>query len=91
MEDKEYIKPTVIRIELTSETEKLYKLENERNGLIRTAAHEWSTLMGVDKSEFWTRALPQQLFDLLESFDHEASKVAAEAYLEFYRGKWGKT
>ena len=80
--EKVYIKPTVIRGGRQGVTEKLYALESQRNNNILAAAKEWGRLNSIPQGEFWTRSLPQQLFDLLGSFDRSASKVAAEAYLE---------
>ena len=85
----QYVKPVPTHIPQTPETEKLYSLEDQRNALIEACATEWASIMGVPLAEFWTRAVPAQLFNILESYDRRASKVAAEAYLEFHRQRFG--
>lgn len=87
--EKVYVKPTMLRIGATKETAKLYDLEDRRDELIKGCAREWARLLGFTDEEFWTVAVPQQLFDLLEAFDHRAAKVAAEAYLEYLQHRFG--
>lgn len=89
MAEKVYMKPMPLRLERQERTEELYRLEHQRNEAIIGAAREWAKYMGVQKKEFWTRALPQQLFDLLDSFEHGASRMAAEAYLELHKQRYG--
>lgn len=61
---------------------KLYRLEKMRNDLIDSCAEEWSKRIGIDKSMYWTHAIPQALFDLLDSYGSAYSIAAAVAYLE---------
>ena len=74
-----------IRIPRDDESsEKLYRLEEKRNELIKRCAEEWLKIVGLTKQDFWTKALPTALFDLLESFDLNASKAACEFFLKFH-------
>jgi len=72
-----------VRIERTSQTEKLYKLEAERDRLIKECAEQWARQVGVPKEDFYTVSLPTQLWDLLESWDKEAARAACEFWLKF--------
>lgn len=63
---------------------KLYKLEEKRAELIREIAKEWSKVCEVPEHEFWTRAIPQAVYDTLGAYGHETSLLAAEAHLERY-------
>jgi ribosomal 50S subunit-associated protein YjgA (DUF615 family) len=67
----------------TKETEKLYRLEEERERIIKECATEWARLSGVDQKDFWTISLPTTLFDLLNSYGRNISTTAAKRYLEF--------
>lgn len=83
----EKIKPRLIRI--GSSAQKLYNLEYKRSELIKECAKEWNKLaskhFGFDPEEsIWKRAIPQVLFDILESFERSSSQLAAQAYLEHY-------
>ena len=75
----EIVKPTTIRIGAKG-AEELYKLEAERDLLIRKCAEEWLRVLYLDQDHYWTTALPQQLFDILDG--HGGSREAARAYLE---------
>ena len=61
---------------------KLYDLERKRSVLIEQIAAVWSEIAEVDKSEYWTRSLPQALHDTLENYQTECGIVAAEAFLK---------
>jgi len=78
----EYLKPRSIKISRMKKTEKLYTLEHKRNELIKNCCKEWSGLFKVPEEHFWRIALPQGLYDLLESFDTKASVLACIAFLE---------
>ena len=80
----EYQKPKLIRVSRMKETEKLYSLEHKRDELIVKCCREWSELFEVPEKYFWQVALPQGLYDLLESFDSKASILACISYLELY-------
>ena len=60
---------------------KLYDLERKRSDLIGQIAATWALIAEVDKSEYWTRSLPQALHDTLEGYQTECGIVAAEAFL----------
>jgi|GEM_PF-5269720 len=78
----EYRKPTLVRIDRMKETEKLYTLEHKRNELIKNCCKEWANLYKIPEEHFWKVALPQGLYDLLESFDTKASVLACITFLE---------
>lgn len=75
-----YAEPSAIFI--GDDARKLYELENRRTEIIRACAEEWARHCDVNKKEFWTRSLPQALFDTLEKYQTECSIVAAEAFLK---------
>jgi len=79
---KEYVKPSLVRIERTNRTERLYTQEGKRNDLLIDAAREWLKVQEKPEDALWNEAIPQALYDLLESFDPQASELAAQAYLE---------
>ena len=56
--------------------------ESRRNEIIRKCCEEWANLFNIPKEYFWKVALPQGLYDLLESWDSNASTLACIAYLE---------
>lgn len=62
-------------------TAKLYKLEEKRSLAIRAAAHELAAVLEIPKQQFWTHALPESLFNVLESFQPQSAIVAAVGYL----------
>lgn len=79
-----HVKPYIVRISRDGDTEKLYRLEHQRNEAIQAAARELAKVVGVTEGrDFWPRVMPQALFDLLESFEIGASYVAAKAYVEY--------
>lgn len=80
----EIVKPHIIRINRTRETEKLYTLERKRNDAIKAAAKEYAKVMDHPAREYWSRTIPQALFDTLESFQGSSSYAAAKAYCEWY-------
>ena len=62
-----------------SNTDELYKLENETNEAIKKVV-EWREKHF--KERYWEEALPQTLLTILEGYDINASEVAAKCYLE---------
>lgn len=62
--------------------DKLYRLERSRNEIIKEAAKEHGKILGFDSDQFWTHSLPEQIAATLESFDKQASEIAAIAWLE---------
>lgn len=77
-----YTKPSNIFIGLSAT--QLYNLERRRSAAIRACANEWARVIGVDKAEFWTRSIPQSLYETLEQYEIGAAVIAAEAFLERY-------
>lgn len=61
---------------------KLYKLEQQRNDIIKDCAREQGRILGYDASAFWTHSLPEQLLSVLGAFDRPAAILAAQAFLE---------
>lgn len=64
---------------------KLYQHEERRAQLIRSCAAEWARLNGLDKDDdkvFWYHAIPQALFDTLNSYTPATGAIVAEAFLE---------
>ena len=100
MKDMLYVKPSSIFIPRCDESEKLYEAEAERQKIIERCARLWMDLHQISDSEFWTRGIPQQLFDILDSWDKGAAYIAAKAFVENHdnthlecgcvqiRGKW---
>ena len=84
MQLQDYEIPRLIKISLSSESEKLYDLEDKRNDIIEECAKEQGKILGFNDKQFWTHSLPYQLLALLESWDREASYRASKAYIEFY-------
>lgn len=76
--DETYRKPLIQGI--CNGAEKLYKLESERNQIIKLCAKEHGKILGL--SNFYKQQLPEQLASILESFDQNASILAATSYLE---------
>jgi len=85
---KDVVVPTIMMIGRGPDTEKLYKLERQRQDIIGRCAKEWAEVMEVPESEFWKRSLPQQLFDILESWERASAVAAAEAFLAYAKDKW---
>lgn len=79
------VKPGRIYIGKSEQTEKLYELERRRGEAIRATATEWARFMrearGGDELDFWGEAMPQQLFDILDTYADGAVE-AAIAFLE---------
>ncbi len=61
---------------------KLYDLEERRRKIIDQCAKEWAKVAEVPETEFWTRSLPQALFDMLNAYQVESALVAAEGFLK---------
>lgn len=82
MAEKKYTKPGLIRIERFDKTEGLYMAEEHIHELARKAINEWLKITETPKSEYWTKGVPQHLFDYLDSWDREGAELAAVAFLE---------
>lgn len=88
--DEGYKMPTSPRIGRIRETEKLYRIEDKRNDLITESAEELKELYAHSNLEnhrhmyqdIWKEAIPEQLRNVLESFDTNASILAAVSFLE---------
>ena len=87
----DYIRPVGQIIEWNEKTERLYLLEYDRNMAITTTARERAKVLGHDRSEFWTRTIPEEILSILESaeksFAHNITDLtsvalAIEVYLE---------
>lgn len=65
----------------TSQTAKLYAEEKAAALAIEHAAEQIARILKLPRAEFWTDALPTELFNILESWDHDASETAASIYL----------
>jgi hypothetical protein len=69
------------------EQQRLYDLEAARNATIVACAKEWLAIKGLDDDRYWPEALPQALFDTLESYSPQYSIIAAEAFLKQFGWK----
>ena len=85
-----YRTPTSIKISRTPQSKKLYRKEEQLSKLVRECADAWRAALPHHTNEmlqlstppkFSQELLPQVLYDLLESFDSGAAKLAAETYL----------
>lgn len=74
--------PHTIRIGMNSISRRLYQAEEERTKAIKKAAKELAKVLGHSEDEFWSKTMPQALFDILISFDTTAATEAATAFLE---------
>lgn len=79
----EYVEPQSLFVSGESrEGRKLYALETMRSEIIEKCAQQWARIADVDKSEYWTRSIPQMLHDTLEAYQTECGIIAAEAFLK---------
>jgi GNAT superfamily N-acetyltransferase len=84
--DKSVVKPGLIRINRSEESEVLYQLEERLHEVANRSIKAWLRIKELDeKKDFWGTGLPQHLFDYLESWDRDAAEIAALAFLE-HRG-----
>ena len=74
-------KPRAYNIGRSAKTKKLYDLEEQRSQAIQKCAREWLVVVDKPSSDFWSVAIPQVLFDTLESF--VGGLEAAQAYVEY--------
>jgi hypothetical protein len=83
--------PTTGKIYRDERSEKLYRLESKRNDALRACAEElqvvWPKVWGQTLDSLWDDAMPQAIFDLLESFDNSAVYAAVQAWLATHRGE----
>jgi len=82
MGDREYRKPDGKYFVPSRGNEELYNAEAQRSQVIRLCASLLSDIREWDDRQHWTHAVPQALFDTLESFEQGASECAASAFLE---------
>lgn len=73
-----------IRIQRWEKTEKLYKLEAERDRQIKLCAKEWQRLCRIPDTQFWRVVMSTQLYDILQGHDQKAAITAAKALLEYH-------
>lgn len=78
------IKPKLVKLSRINETEELYRLERQRDELIKSCARAWLEVMGLSTENIFEQGVAQALFDTLESFESRSSIPAAQAYLELY-------
>lgn len=76
-----HIIPSLPRIGLNTDTEKLYRLENDRAREIGASARELGRLLGHTKNEYWTRTMPEALASILDSYETPAAVAGALGYL----------
>ncbi len=82
----------MFKIDRGPKSERLYNAEEERTRAVTVTAKEWLELMqklnrpvgqvGVEYDLMFDIAVPQALFDTLDSFQHRSSIPAAAAFLE---------
>lgn len=91
---RQYRVPGMQRVDRGSDTERLYTEESRRGSVMERIGEEWLKLAAkfgwhpspLNKREhLYTHAMPQVLFDTLESFDTNASLLAALAFVEYHR------
>ena len=66
----------------TEENEKLYELEEKRYQILKQCAEEWMRLNNIPKEDYYNVGLPTAIYDLLNSVDSRASKVACKQFLD---------
>lgn len=78
-----FVKPAGQRIGRDESTEKLYVLEDKRDAAFKKAALELGCVLGHDpKTEYYTRTLPEALLSVLEAYEPEAARIAAQVFLQ---------
>lgn len=88
VEVKRYTRPRIIMIGRSRETESLYTAERRRNDAVQAAAKKLAAVLGHAPGEYWTRTIPQALFDTLESFQREAAYLAAREFVRSVEQRW---
>jgi polysaccharide pyruvyl transferase WcaK-like protein len=92
----EYRIPGKMRIARDQNSRRLYRLEERRNDVIKQCAIEWIKVASEqfpyieqmiercpdDLQKLYKVAMPQQLLDILDSYDLQAAKLAAESFLK---------
>jgi hypothetical protein len=76
-----YTHPHQFYVPKAEETERLYSLEEKRSNIMKECAKEYSKVCSIPEGEYWTRAIPQMLFDILDNYDTTAALLACEAVL----------
>jgi hypothetical protein len=83
----QFQEPQRIRIGRGKSTDRLYDLEEKRQAAIEACAKEWAKVRGVDDGRYWIETLPQQLFDIMESYDPYIAITACEGFLKLHGRK----
>jgi hypothetical protein len=78
-------------------TERLYRLEEKRDEVLEKIAVELEEIHRMKeqwepqyKDVHWGMAVPQALFDVLNSWESGAAAIAASAFLEEYVSRFGR-
>lgn len=79
-----YVFPAGTYVGESSRTKRLYEHEEKAHAHVKQAALEWASLFEVPESEFWQRAMPAELFQVLESFGIEPGLTAAFGYILYW-------
>ncbi len=84
-----FLWPRPMYIERSAETERLYKTEERRTKAILLCAKELQKLLNSrgHHLDFWVEALPQVLFDILETFEGSAAYRAAKVFVDNHEKK----
>jgi len=85
----DYLKPKLIGIPKALASGKLYLLEEKLSETFSRVAEELGKIRGYRAGEFYSRSIPQAIFDFLELQDDGAAKIAAESFLEYLKQKHG--
>jgi|GEM_PF-7048938 len=75
-----YVLPIGTAIGRTNYTKDLYKAEDEAVKSIKKAAEEFQKLW-IENKGLYEECLPEELLQMLESFDNQASELAAISFL----------
>jgi hypothetical protein len=81
MNADEYRKPTMLYISRRQAPD-LYDVEAQLEDAIDAVAAELAAVLGFTASQKYTHTIPELLASILESYDQNASILAATAYLE---------
>ncbi len=76
------IEPQGIMVGRNDVTNKLYRLESKRDKAIELAAKELAVILGHTPQEFWSKTMPEELLNILNSFSASYSIAACKAYLQ---------
>lgn len=79
---KVYVPPQANRIPRIRETAKLYEREEALYESFTAAAQELGKVLRHHKEDYWTRTVPQAIYDFMDHFDCAAVRAACKAWLE---------